>query len=52
MIHWTWIVFGIIAVILIITIIGCRRERNDIAEFVFWIILIGFIALWGGIFWW
>ena len=57
MIHWTWIVFGIIIIILISAITKTSNEAGgdysfDIITPILIIILIAFVLIWGGIFWW
>jgi hypothetical protein len=57
MIHWSWVVFGIVAGFLVYKI---WRENNygggdynfDLVTPLYVILLIIFILLWGGIFWW
>jgi hypothetical protein len=59
MIHWNWIVF-IIVVGYLINKIRLSKERNSGGgdysfdfETPFWkLILITYILIWGGIFWW
>lgn len=57
MIHWTWIVFTIITGVLLFLILKPRNSGGLWGSFdletPFWIlILIVFLAVWGGIFWW
>lgn len=54
MIHWNWIVFIIVVGYLINKIRLSRKESYSIDfETPFWqIILIAYILIWGGIFWW
>lgn len=57
MVHWTSIVFAVIVVLIILKIISeTNKPRGDygfdlISPFLL-IILIAFILIWGGIFWW
>jgi hypothetical protein len=55
-IHWNWIVFIIVVGYLIRKILSNKGSGGDYSfdfETSFWpIILIAYILIWGGIFWW
>ena len=57
MIHWHWIVFSVVVILLLVGIFKESNVRtgdygfNLMAPFLI-IILIAFILIWGGIFWW
>lgn len=55
--HWSWIAFTIIVAVLVIGIVKSANEPRgdygfDITSPFLLIILIAFILIWGGIFWW
>ena len=60
MIHWTWILFTVISLILIIWLIVISRNTEEdygaiggAFHFLLWfIVVIIFISVWGAIFWW
>lgn len=58
MIHWTTVLFGIICCILLYLTFknhgegGGYGDISAIVNIFFGIILLAFIAIWGGIFWW
>lgn len=57
MIHWTWLVFGaIIGAIILRLIYNENKIRGDyvfdLESPILIIVLIAFILIWGGIFWW
>ena len=55
MIHWTWILFTTVVIILLIAIFKDRGGGDysfDLITPFILIVLIAFILIWGGIFWW
>jgi hypothetical protein len=57
MIHWTWIIFiGVIVSILLRINYNIKNTHGDyswdIESPILVIVLIAFVLIWGGIFWW
>ena len=56
MIHWHWIVFSIVVILLLVGILrdkgGGGSYSFDLETPLYIIFLIAFILIWGGIFWW
>lgn len=51
MIHWTWAIFVVIVLILLRGMFS-GDDSLDIRPMIYSFLLIIFIVLWGGIFWW
>jgi len=56
-IHWSWIAFSIVVFILLVKIVQSSKEPIhdygvNLTSFFLSIVLIIFILIWGGIFWW
>lgn len=57
MIHFTWVVFGVIILLFIIGMYISNKDTGrdyaiDIISPILFILMIAFILIWGGIFWW
>ena len=55
MIHYSWVIFSVIVVLLLIGIFKERRGGDysfDLYTPFYMILLIAFVLVWGGIFWW
>lgn len=56
MIHWTWFIFLGIIIFFVIRIGKTMKNNSDYSwdlEFPFLLILlVAFILIWGGVFWW
>jgi surface polysaccharide O-acyltransferase-like enzyme len=54
MIHWSWLIFAIIIVFLIVAIVKNENEGGDynFGSAFLVILLVCFIVIWGGFFWW
>lgn len=50
-VHWSWLVFVPIVILLLIGI-ASNEGGLDLTGPFFFILLIIFISIWGGIFWW
>ena len=54
--HWSWIVFAVVVLLLLIGIFKEEKNSGDysfnLMKPFFAIILIAFVLIWGGIFWW
>lgn len=52
MIHWTWIVFAAIVILIIVGMASMKDDRFGIGGMLLLFLLIAFVLIWGGIFWW
>ena len=57
MIHWTWVIFSLVIISLIGRLIYTSNESHgdyaiDLESPLILILLIAFVLIWGGIFWW
>lgn len=50
-IHWSWLVFVPVVILLLICIAWDRGDFDLLGGLLFFV-LVAYILIWGGIFWW
>ncbi len=51
-IHWSWLVFVPVVLLLLIGIVADFQHSFPIIGLILFIVLLAFIGIFGGIFWW